>query len=141
MPDIKHAIDIAAPVNVVAALVTTPAGLGAWWAEDVTTSARDASVELGFFDRATVYRLTPEGGDSTARWRVETGKEWAGTRLVFSLRPEANKTHLEFAHENWTQETPYFTSCNTVWGHLLFRLKEAAERSVRRPFFTKSGTQ
>lgn len=141
MPNIKHAITIDAPVNKVEPLVKTPSGLAAWWAEDVAARDGESSVDLGFFNRSTVYRLAPEAGDATARWRVETGNEWAGTRLVFRLRPVDNKTQLEFAHENWVEETPYFTSCNTVWGHLMFHLKDAAERGARRPFFTKNGTQ
>ena len=36
--------------------------------------------------------------------------------------------------------SPYFVSCNTMWGHLMFKLKEAAERGgPARPLFTKSG--
>src|SRR5919108_4600535 len=137
MPTIKHTITIAAPLNTVETLVKTPQGLAAWWAEDVAARDGQSTVELGFFNRSTVYRLSPESGDSTARWRVETGQEWAGTHLVFRLRPVDDKTQLEFAHEDWVAETPYFTSCNTVWGHLMFYLKDAAERGRQRPFFTK----
>ena len=40
------------------------------------------------------------------RWRGETGNEWAGTSLVFRLRPADGKTQLELTHENWASETP-----------------------------------
>ena len=39
-----------------------------------------------------------------------------------------------------TPSSHYFVSCNTVWGHLMFTLKEAAERGgAPCPLFTKSG--
>jgi hypothetical protein len=31
--------------------------------------------------------------------------------------------------------TEYFTSCNTTWGDLMFRLKSAAEGKSRGPLF------
>ena len=44
-----------------ATLIATAKGFGHWWAADITESA--GAVELGFFNRATVYRL-----------RLDTGK-------------------------------------------------------------------
>ena len=43
-------------------LVATAAGFSQWWAADVTESA--GPVELGFFKRATVYRLRLESRPS-----------------------------------------------------------------------------
>jgi len=97
------------------------------------------ALELGFFDRSTIYRLVPKADSQEIRWFCETGQEWAGTELVFRLRPKGEQTLLEFSHEQWADASPYFVSCNTVWGHLMFKLKDAAERGVGRPLFTKSG--
>ena len=57
-------------------------------AEDVVADAH-GSVALGFFDRTTIYALTPQdqAPPSVASWRCETGKEWTGTRLRFVLTP------------------------------------------------------
>jgi len=139
MPDIQHAITIDAPPDRIVRLVSSGDGFSAWWAEDVQ---RDGdAVALGFFNRSTVYRLVAQPEPDGTRWRCETGREWAGTSLVFRLRPEGARTRLEFAHEGWEAATPYFVSCNTTWGHLMFHLKDAAEHDgLRRPFFTRSGT-
>jgi hypothetical protein len=59
MPDIHHRIEISAAAGAVYALVSSGHGFARWWAADVTAGA-DGPVELGFFRRATVYRLTPE---------------------------------------------------------------------------------
>ena len=139
MPDIQHAIVIDAAPDRILPLVASADGLSAWWAEDVQRVGQ--AVELGFFNRSTVYRLVQQPDADGVRWTCETGAEWAGTSLVFRLRPQGRQTRLEFAHEGWAEPTPYFVSCNTMWGHLMFRLKDAAEQDgLRRPYFTRSGT-
>ncbi len=142
MPDIRHAIVINAPVDRIRSLVASPAGLAAWWAEDVSEVPNSGSVELGFFSRSTVYRLTPQPAADEIRWLCETGQEWAATTLVFRLEPKDGQTGLEFWHKDWADESPYFVSCNTVWGHLMFKLKDAAEgRGTPSPLFTKNGME
>jgi uncharacterized protein YndB with AHSA1/START domain len=136
--DIKHAIQIAAKPETVYRLVATANGFKEWWAEDVTTSAD--RVELGFFNRTTIYRLKLEADEpnSQVRWHCETGKEWAGTHIVFQLEARGSNTLLRFIHSGWAAETEYFTSCNTTWGELVFRLKSAAEGRPRGPLFLTS---
>jgi hypothetical protein len=142
MADIRHALVIAAPVDRVRELVATGAGFARWWAEDVASVPESAKLELGFFDRSTVYRLAPKADPAATRWACETGNEWAGTDLVFRLQPKGDQTQVDFAHEGWAADTPYFVSCNTVWGHLMFKLKEAAEHpAAARPLFTRSGME
>src|SRR5262245_21474702 len=139
MADIRHALPIDAAPERITELVSSPEGLAAWWTEDVVRVGGADVLELGFFDRTTLYRLVRAPDPDGVRWRGESGSEWAGTELVFRLRRKGNQTQLEFSHEQWASETPYFVSCNTVWGHLMFRLKEVAEGGAARPLFTKSG--
>lgn len=139
MASIRHSIEIDAPVSAVRAVVATAQGLCQWWAEDVQAAAD--TVELGFFGRSTVYRLRSErrGPEDLVSWGCETGKEWAGTRLSFQLEPLSQRTRLHFEHSDWAGETPYFVSCNTTWGALLFRLKAAAEGKKPGPLFSRDG--
>jgi uncharacterized protein YndB with AHSA1/START domain len=144
MADLRHAIPIAAPPERIVELVSSPEGLSAWWAEDVAPVPGTDALELGFFDRTTVYRLVraPAPEPQSVRWRCETGRDWAGTELVFRVQRQGELMRLEFSHEHWAEETPYFVSCNTVWGHLMFKLKEAAEGVAgARPLFTRSGME
>jgi uncharacterized protein YndB with AHSA1/START domain len=140
MPDITHHILIEAPATTIFPLVATGAGLSQWWAEDVI-QAPDGSVELGFFNRATVYRLRPQTqlAPTRATWVCETGKEWADTRLMFELLPRGTGTGLRFTHSGWRQASEYFVSCNTTWGGLLFRLRAVAQGRGDGPLFRKSG--
>jgi len=139
MADIRHAIQIAAAADKIYPLVATAKGLGTWWATDITEPA--GAVELGFFNRATIYRLRPTIGQPSAKaeWVCETGDEWRDTRLSFQLEAAKSGTLLRFSHASWRAESEYFTSCNTTWGELMFRLKAAAEGKNPGPLFTREG--
>ena len=141
MPDIKHAILISMTADPIYSLVATAHGFSRWWAADVT----DASgvVELGFFNRTTVYRLrlTANRPPTRAEWICESGGEWNQTRLVFQIEPSTSGTLLRFVHGDWRAETDYFTACNTTWGELMFRLKAVAEGQPEQPLFSASGTR
>jgi hypothetical protein len=139
MPDIVHSIQTSAPPDAVYPLVSGGTGFSQWWAVDVTEDA--GPVQLGFFNRQTVYRLSPQNHQppNRAEWLCETGDEWGGTRLVFILEPKGSGTLVRFTHAGWRSETDYFVSCNTVWGELMFRLKSVAEGGSPGPLFLRSG--
>lgn len=138
MPDIHHRIEIGASPDVVYRLVSTADGLRLWWAEDVE-SLPDGRVRLGFFGRTTIYQLRPTRLDSSrVEWSCETGNEWEATELIFELRPQRTGVVLDFRHANWRDATPYFVSCNTTWGGLMFRIRSAAEGKRPGPLFEKA---
>ena len=141
MPNIKHAIQIDAAPSIVFPLAATVTGFMKWWAADVTEDKAAGSVELGFFNRSTVYRLRPNqiAAPLRAHWLCDSGKEWNGTRLLFDLTEQNAKTQLRFTHAGWSAETDYFISCNTTWGELMFRLKLAAEGKTPGPLFSANG--
>lgn len=139
MPDIKHSIQIAAKPGTVYPLVAAGKGFGAWWATDISQPGE--TVDFGFFNRATVYRLRLVTADSPshAEWVCESGDEWNGTHIIFEIEETKAGTLLRFAHAGWRAESPYFISCNTTWGELMFRLKEVAEGGRVAPLFTQDG--
>jgi hypothetical protein len=135
MADIRHVIQIASKPEIVYPLIATARGFGQWWAADITESG--GSVELGFIKRATVYKLklTIDNPSAQAEWICQSGDEWSGTHIIFRLEARASGILLRFTHAGWRSETDYFTSCNTTWGELMFRLKAAAEGKSRGPLF------
>lgn len=137
MADIKHAIQTSATPEQIHPLIATASGFGKWWATDITQPGE--TVDLGFFNRATIYklRLTSETKPVHADWLCESGDEWHGTHIVFHLEPNKNGTLIRFTHSGWRTESPYFISCNTTWGELMFRLKEVAEGRSPGPLFSK----
>ena len=120
-------------------MVTTAKGLGQWWATDITEP--DGTVDLGFFKRATVYRLrlVTARPASHAEWVCDSGDEWNGTHIVFDMETTKSGALIRFTHAGWRTESAYFLSCNTTWGELMFRLKAAAEGKTPGPLFTRDG--
>jgi hypothetical protein len=135
MVDIQHAVQIASKPETIYPLIATAGGFRQWWAEDTTESG--GIVDLGFFKRATVYRLKLEMDKPPlqAEWACATGDEWSGTHIIFRLESAGSGTLLRFTHAGWRSETDYFVSCNTTWGELMYRLKAAAEGKSRGPLF------
>jgi hypothetical protein len=89
MPDIRHAIFIAAPAERVHALVSTPQGFSQWWSEDVIENKAAHTVDLGFFNRATVYELSAArmAPSQTAEWICKSGQEWSAQSLYSTPLP------------------------------------------------------
>jgi uncharacterized protein YndB with AHSA1/START domain len=139
MADLVHSIQIAVAAEAVYPLVATGTGFTNWWAADVTE--QNGAVDLGFFNRTTVYRLRTLAQEPSRRveWVCETGAEWAGTRLIFVLEPQSGGTLLRFTHAGWHAQTDYFVACNTTWGALMMRLKAAAEGKSPGPLFLADG--
>ena len=136
MPNIVHSLQIEAPADRVFPLVSTARGLAQWWAADVTEPGAGV-IELGFFNRNTIYTLQPIhiAAPHEAEFLCTTGKEWAGTKIIFKLVSTGAKTVLGFTHADWQAETDYFVSCNTTWGGLMFRIRAAAEGKSPGPLF------
>jgi hypothetical protein len=139
MAQMKHSISIEAPPERVHPLVASRDGFAKWWAADVTLSC--GNVELGFFNRNTIYRLKPERIElpGVAHWLCQSGQEWQGAKLLFDLTASGKNTLLHFTHADWAAETDYFVSCTTVWGELMFRIKAAAEGKAPGPLFSAGG--
>jgi hypothetical protein len=137
MAEIHHLITISASLDTVHGLVSTAEGFRQWWAADVEQQS-DGRVSLGFFNRTTEYRLELlDGSAGRAIWRCRSGKEWQDTDLTFRLESQGSGVLLDFTHAQWREATPYFVSCNTTWGALMFRLKSAAEGRNPGPLFQK----
>src|SRR5687767_1678856 len=136
MPEINHLVNIGRQPEVVFPLVAESRGFAQWWAEDVFEEIGDWA-SLGFFDRATVYRLHRGEVIPNERviWNCESGTEWKDTRLVFELLARGNTTILRFCHAGWHEDSESFRMCNTTWGELMYRLKAAAEGKNRGPLF------
>jgi hypothetical protein len=141
MPDIRHSISIDASPERIHPLTASGAGFSKWWAADTTENPSTGVVDLGFFTRATLYRVQPVriAAPLEAEWLCQTGKEWAGTKLSFKLIQKDGPTLLQFAHAGWQSDTDYFVACNTNWGELMFRLKAAAEGKNPGPLFSGAG--
>lgn len=143
MPNIRHAISIDAAPTRILPLISSAEGFSQWWAADVYEDGSTKIVDLSFSKGSTIYRLDPVAGmpSGEVAWLCQTGNEWQGTKLLFKMTFDGKSTLLKFTHSGWAAETDYFVACNTTWGAIMFRLKEAAEGKGIGPFFARFGLE
>jgi hypothetical protein len=143
MPTIRHAISIGTAPTRIHPLISSAHGFAQWWAAGVAEDRSTGIVELSFSKGDTAYRLEPvrDTPPDEVAWLCQNGKEWQGTKLQFQWTFDQKNTLLKVTHSGWSAETDYFVRCNTTWGALMFRLKEAAEGKGPGPFFATYGLE
>jgi len=138
MADLNHVVPIDAPPEKVYAAVATQAGMRSWWTGDTQMDARaGGKAEFGFNNRGVIFRMTIE--------KLEPGRcmimrchgdpdDWNGTTLRWDISAnDSGGSTLKFVHSGWRAMTDFCASCNTMWGNLMFRLKDGLEGNSRGP--------
>jgi uncharacterized protein YndB with AHSA1/START domain len=143
MPDSLHDITIAAPSARVFALLTNRDGLRAWWTADSRAEPSVGHVNVFGFGHGEVefhFRVDEHVPSKRVAWTCvaapKVPAEWIGTRITADLEEVEGKTRLRFGHRGWASSEGDFASCNTTWGHLMHRLRDAAEGRSQEPLFT-----
>jgi hypothetical protein len=92
--------------------------------------------EFGFEKHQMVFRMTIEKLDSgrCVIMRCHGDQpEWNGTTLRWDVLAGDGETTLRFTHSGWREATDFCTACNSMWGNLMFRLKDSVEGGPRGP--------
>ncbi len=137
MPNIKHYLNINAPVEVVFKAITEQEGLSKWWTEETVASVKLNSVaEFKFGDlyqcKMNVSNLLP---GKKVEWKcVDGADEWIGTSIVFEMEEDEGNTVLKFSHSGWKEETDFFARCNYNWAWYMTSLKNYCETGKGTPF-------
>jgi uncharacterized protein YndB with AHSA1/START domain len=137
MTDLRHIVPIDATPDKVYAAVATQAGMRSWWTADTRMDEKvGGKAEFGFEKHQMVFRMTVD--------KLEPGRcvmmschgdqpEWNGTKLRWDIVKGDGVTTLIFLHSGWREVTDFCSGCNTMWGNLMFRLKDAVEGNGRGP--------
>ena len=137
MVDLSHHVPINASAERVYAAVATEAGMRSRWTNDTQMEKRTGGrAVFGFNKRAVIFRMTVdrlEPGRLVAMSCQGEPAEWNGTRLSWSVSPGDGGTTLRFTHAGWREMDDYCAGCNTMWGNLMFRLKDFVEGNSRGP--------
>lgn len=103
---------------------------GAWWSGEVEGSSKKLNDEFTYrykelhFSRQRVVEFVP---DQKLVWLVtestinyaEDKREWTGTKIIFDIMEQNNKTELRFTHEGLNPEIECFESCSNSWSQLI----------------------
>jgi uncharacterized protein YndB with AHSA1/START domain len=141
MPDLRFIVSVRAAPDQVYAAVATQAGMRSWWTADTHMAEQvGGAAEFGFEKRSVIYRMTID--------RLEPGRcvvmschgdqpEWNGTTLQWDIAKDEDGATLHFEHRGWREATDFCARCNTMWGNLMFRLKDSIEGHGRGPQWTE----
>ena len=131
MPDLKHQIPINAAKEKIYALIATEDGMRSWWTADTTMEEKvGGKAEFGFDGRQMIFRMKIESLDPGRLVIMSCHgdhPEWNGTTLTWDIAREDDVVMLRFSHADWKAVTEFYALCNSTWGELMFRLKDAAE--------------
>jgi uncharacterized protein YndB with AHSA1/START domain len=140
--DSLHDITIRASADAVRAAWTTHDGLVAWWTARARVASQPGETHVFEFDGGAVrfhFRIDRLAADHIG-WTGVAGdgmpSEWIGTTIDARITPLPDgRTRLRFAHGNWASADGAYAQCNTTWGELMCRLRDACEGKPRGPLF------
>ena len=141
LTDLFHSVPISASPEKVYAAFATQIGMQGWWTRDTSMESRvGGKAEFGFRHRATLFRMTIDEMTPNRTVRMSClgdQSEWAGTTQEWSIEPTTEGSVLHFYHRGWREMTPFCASCNSMWGRLMFRLKDFVETGTPSPQWTE----
>lgn len=108
-----------------------------WWSKNIIGNTEKQDDEFIFEVKGVHYskqRLIEVIPDKKVVWLVTEAKmtfikdegEWAGTKIIFDITKEGDKTKLTFTHEGLVPEVECYKACMPAWTdyiqHSLFML-------------------
>ncbi len=138
MVDILHKVGIkSSGKNEVYNAIATPAGLAAWWTDEVKGDGEAGGAlhfqfgERGFFD----MKVLEADPGKRVLWQVTDGpQEWIGTKIIWDLRQGDGHTVVLFKHEGWREPVEFMHHCSTKWAVFLLSLKALLETGKGSPY-------
>jgi hypothetical protein len=97
-----------------------------WWSETITGNTAKLNDEFEFEVKDIHYskqRLVEVVPDQKVVWLITEAKmtfikdedEWAGTKVIFDITREGDKTKLTFTHEGLVPEVECYKACMPAW--------------------------
>jgi uncharacterized protein YndB with AHSA1/START domain len=97
-----------------------------WWSEEIEGNTQNLNDEFEYH-HLTVHRskmrLVEVVPDRKVVWQVldnffsftEDKNEWIGTKVIFDISQEGDKTRLDFTHEGLTPAYECYSACSSGW--------------------------
>ena len=140
MADLRHLVAINATPDKVYAALATQVGMRSWWTADTRMDETvGGKAEFRFEQGRVVFRMTIDNLDPSVGVIMRCHgdqPEWTGTTLTWDIIKGDGVTTLRFVHGGWREITDFCTGCNSMWGNLMYRLKDSVEGRGRGPQWT-----
>jgi uncharacterized protein YndB with AHSA1/START domain len=139
MPDIRHRVAVAAPLDRVFEAAATSAGIDAWWTRGGVEGESRVGSRLEFYfgqpEPAAVMAVRDLDPAGLVAWDCVGGaEEWVGTTLRFELAEHEGQTVILFTHGGWRSASEFMAHCSARWAYFLLSLKCYVETGAGTPF-------
>jgi len=140
--NLRHFIEIFADPSIVFMALSSDDGIQGWWSLDVKIpKTQDGQIYVNFSEQYKNVLKIEHAEKHEVSWLVEEGDpEWVGTRIRFKIEASDSMVTLRFSHENWQEETDFYTACNLQWAHYLLSLKNYCEVGKGKPYGRKTSS-
>lgn len=110
---------------------TALAQVTSWWSNDFEGSCGKLGGTFTIhhagqhYSKQEVVELVPNKKmvwsvtDSNLHWLEKNKDEWTGTKMVFELEPEGNRTMLHFTHEGLVPAMECYAMCSIGWNMII----------------------
>ena len=116
-----------------------------WWSEEIDGDTGSLN-ETFFYHYKDIHLCKMKMVESVPEKRlvylvvqnefnfIEDKTEWVGTRLVFDIMREGDKTHVKFTNQGLTPEDECYEVCDDAWtGYITRSLKDFIELGKGNP--------
>jgi uncharacterized protein YndB with AHSA1/START domain len=101
-----------------------------WWTDELQgkTEKLDDEFSVRFADlHKTTQKLIEVEKNTKIVWLVTASElnfikdkeEWKGTKIIFEISKNNNKTNLDFTHAGLTPQVECYSSCTKGWDHYI----------------------
>ena len=132
----SHRIRIQVESHNVYEAIATKRGLEAWFTPQIQgeVTPGETAVFRHVGCEKTRWRFIAMDPGKSSCWEcVEGPGAVVGTSVLFTLTGEGPTTVVQCVHDCWPEEDAAFSTCNTLWGILMGRLKDYAESGKTQP--------
>ena len=135
---ILHEVGIKASSKAVYQALTDTKKLAGWWTSDTRGNGSKVGgiLEFWFGDFCQKFEVVELHPGKLVRWkadRKEGIKEWAGTKIAFSLSNDKKQCYVRFSHSGWRKDSGIFPHCSTKWAVFMLSLKDLLEKGNGQP--------
>jgi uncharacterized protein YndB with AHSA1/START domain len=101
-----------------------------WWTDELQGKTQELNDEFSvrFADlHKTTQKLVEVEKNKKIVWLVTASElnfikdkgEWKGTKIIFEISKNNNKTNLDFTHAGLTPQVECYSSCTKGWDHYI----------------------
>jgi uncharacterized protein YndB with AHSA1/START domain len=129
------------PARVLTAL-TTKEGIRGWWTTDCDADCEKHEATFRFDkqdgETASTFRLDSADERGVAMTCIRHDGDWLGTKLVFKLSADGDKTRVDLVHSGYPAKNELYEMCVKGWGFFLGSLKQYLETGKGEPHVRKN---